>query len=153
QAEFAKRCGRSGKLISEIISGKAPIEPGTALQFERVLGVSAAIWTGMEATYRLRRRRQEESAELADSEGFAAGFAVKDMVRLVFFERPLDAADCVRRILGFFGVGTVRAYQDLYAGRALRYRRSEKVSSSEDAVNVWLRMGEIEADAQTCRDF
>ena len=28
QAEFARRCGRSPKLISEIIAGKAPIEPG-----------------------------------------------------------------------------------------------------------------------------
>ena len=26
-AEFARRCGRSAKLISEIIAGKAPIEP------------------------------------------------------------------------------------------------------------------------------
>ncbi len=33
-AEFARRCGRSPKLISEIMAGKAPLEPGTALQFE-----------------------------------------------------------------------------------------------------------------------
>ena len=32
QAEFARRCGRSPKLISEIIAGKAPLEPQTALQ-------------------------------------------------------------------------------------------------------------------------
>ena len=31
-AEFARRCGRSAKLISEIIAGKAPIEPRTAPQ-------------------------------------------------------------------------------------------------------------------------
>ena len=43
QAEFARRCGRSPKLISEIISGKASLEPATALQFERVLGVDANV--------------------------------------------------------------------------------------------------------------
>ena len=50
-AEFARRCGRSPKLISEIISGKAPIEPRTALQFENTLGVDAGIWLGIEASY------------------------------------------------------------------------------------------------------
>lgn len=53
-AEFARRCGRSAKLISEIIAGKAPVEPKTALQFEKVLGLDASIWLGIEARYRLR---------------------------------------------------------------------------------------------------
>ena len=52
-ADFARRCGRSPKLISEIISGKARLEPGTALQFERVTGVHAGIWLGIESDYRL----------------------------------------------------------------------------------------------------
>ncbi|MYF10489.1 MAG: helix-turn-helix domain-containing protein, partial [Gammaproteobacteria bacterium] len=41
-AELARRCGRSPKLISEIIAGKAPVEPKTALQLERVLGIDAS---------------------------------------------------------------------------------------------------------------
>ncbi len=51
-AEFARRCGRSAKLIGEIVSGKAPVDLGTALEFERVLGVEAEIWLGIEADYR-----------------------------------------------------------------------------------------------------
>ena len=42
-AEFARRCDRSPKLISEIIAGKAPIVPQTAFQFELVLGVSMPV--------------------------------------------------------------------------------------------------------------
>ena len=57
-AEFARRCGRSPKLISEIISGKAPLEPGTALQFEKVLGVDASIWLGIESEYQRHRARK-----------------------------------------------------------------------------------------------
>ncbi len=52
QAEFARQCGYSQKLICEIISGKAALEPATALQFERVLGVDANLWLGIEANYR-----------------------------------------------------------------------------------------------------
>ena len=48
QAEFARRCGRSAKLIGEIIAGKAGIEPQTALQFEKVLGVDTGIWIGID---------------------------------------------------------------------------------------------------------
>lgn len=55
-AEFARRCGCSPKLISEIIAGKASLEPETALQFEKVLGVDASIWLGIEADYQLHAR-------------------------------------------------------------------------------------------------
>ena len=57
-AEFARRCGCSGKLISAIIAGEARLEAKTALQFEEVLGVDARIWLGMEADYQLYRARQ-----------------------------------------------------------------------------------------------
>ena len=56
-AEFARRCGRSTKLIGEIVAGEAPVEPATAFQFEKVLGMSAGVWLGIEADYRLHRER------------------------------------------------------------------------------------------------
>ena len=63
-AEFAHRCGRSSKLISEITSGKASLDPGTARQFEKVLGVDAGIWLGIEFEYRpLRAQEAAASAE------------------------------------------------------------------------------------------
>ena len=51
-ADFASRCGLSPKLLSEIISGEAPLEPETALRFEKVLGVDASLWLGIENSYR-----------------------------------------------------------------------------------------------------
>ena len=67
-AEFARRCGRSAKLISGIVAGKAPVEPTTALQFEKVLGMSVRIWLGIEADYRLH---QERTVEAEDEQGKA----------------------------------------------------------------------------------
>ena len=61
QAELARRCGRSPKLISEIIAGRAPIEPSTALQFEMVLGIDASVWLGIEADYQLFSAREAEA--------------------------------------------------------------------------------------------
>ena len=61
-AAFARRCGRSPKLIGEIVAGEAPIEPGTALQFEKALGLDAHIWLGIESSYRLHEAREAEAA-------------------------------------------------------------------------------------------
>ena len=60
QAEFARRCGCSSKLISEIVAGAAPINPETALQFEKVLGLAASIWLGIESDYRLHQGQAVE---------------------------------------------------------------------------------------------
>ncbi len=72
-AEFARRCGRSAKLIGEIVSGEAPLEPATALQFEKVPGVDASIWIGIESDYRLRRAREFEVDEAEASAEWAKG--------------------------------------------------------------------------------
>ena len=70
QAEFARRCGRSPKLISEIIAGKAPLEANTALQFEQVLGLDADIWIGIESQYRLFLVQEAEAEKMtADADG------------------------------------------------------------------------------------
>ena len=67
-AEFARRCGRSAKFISEIISGKAPVAPETAREFEKVSGVNADIWLGIEKDYqRYRARERSEKDKKATS--------------------------------------------------------------------------------------
>ena len=60
-AEFARRCGRSAELIREIIAGRAPVEADTALRFEKVLGMDASVWLGIEADYRLHLARAADA--------------------------------------------------------------------------------------------
>ena len=67
RAEFARRCGCSPELISEIIAGNAPIEPEIALRFEKALGVGACIWLGMEADYQFHQEREAEARRAASS--------------------------------------------------------------------------------------
>lgn len=89
-AEFARRCGRSPKLISEIIAGKASLEPETALQFEKVLGVDARIWLGVEADYQLHRARETEAAGAADSGAWLKAFPIQELVRRGIIRRSAD---------------------------------------------------------------
>lgn len=144
--ELARRCGRSGKLVAEIVSGKAPVEPETALQLERVLGLPATIWINMEAAYQLNAARQAEKKNLAVSYDWAKSFPLKELADRSLISRHQDRASQVQDLLTFFGVGSVKAceerIQDLLA---VDYRTSPTFSNSVEALAAWLRIGEREA--------
>ena len=100
-AELARRCGRSAKLISEIIVGKAPVEPKTALQFEKVLGVDAGIWLGIEKDYQLHRAREEEAKQVKGAASWATTFPLKELVKQGILGKPSSDADAVSKLLAF----------------------------------------------------
>ena len=153
QAEFARRCGRSSKMISEIISGKAPLEPGTALQFEKVLGVDASIWLGIEADYQLHRARQREAEAASMSAEWLKEFPVKDLIKWGFIQRPSSEVDAMSKVLAFFGVGSAEAWRLQNAKAIVAYRHSKVSESSEKALATWRRVGEHIAESQECADF
>ena len=62
QAELARRAGLTPKLVSEIINGKNPVTPETALKLELVLGLDAEIWLRLQSSwdvFQLRRRERD----------------------------------------------------------------------------------------------
>ena len=152
-AEFARRCGRSAKLVSEIIAGKAPLEPETALQFERVLGMDASVWLNIEASYQLHQAKETEERVLHANAEWASHFPIKDLVKLGLIERPADRADTARKLLVFFGVGTAQAWEQRYSRLAVAYRHSPSFKSSPEALAAWLRFGELAAEQQECAEF
>lgn len=64
-AELARRMGWQPQGICEIISGARSITPETALQLEKVVGVPAHVWIGLEREYQLVKARQGEGASPA----------------------------------------------------------------------------------------
>lgn len=152
-AEFARRCGRSPKLISEIISGKAPIEPRTALQFENVLGVDAGIWLGIEASYRLRLEREAETRRDEEEIAWAKAFPVGELVKRGIVEKPKTNAEKVKAVLTFFGVASVEAWRARQTGMSVAYRHSPSFKSEDEALSTWLRLGELEADRINCPEY
>jgi HTH-type transcriptional regulator / antitoxin HigA len=55
--ELARRMTRPPSKLSPIFKGKKAIAPDTALQLEKVVGVPAHIWLGLELEYRVTRLR------------------------------------------------------------------------------------------------
>ena len=152
-ADFARRCGRSPKLISEIVAGKAPVEPQTALQFEKVTGVAAHIWLGLESDYRLHRAQEAERRKAAKSASWAKRFPVNALVKRRVMDKPSSSAAAVSGLLAFFGVGSVEAWAVKYGAESVNYRHSPSFVSDEYALATWRRLGELEAERQTCAGF
>ena len=152
-AEFARRCGRSPKLISEIIAGKAPLEPVTALQFEKVLDVDASIWLGIESDYRLHLARKAEAEAAAAAEDWCKNFPVQELVKRGCFQSPESNDDAVSRLLAFFRVGSIDAWTERYGHAKAAYRHSPSFKSSKASLATWLRLGELEAARQDCAEY
>ena len=152
-AEFARRCGRSPKLISEIISGKAPLGPKTALEFEKVLGLDARIWLGIESNYQLHRARETENEIASKRARWAESFPIRELVRRRYIQKPESTADAVSELLAFFGVGSIDAWTARYASVNVAYRHSQSFPSDEKALATWLRLGELEAENQKCEEY
>ena len=152
-ADFARRCGRSPKLISEIVAGKAPVEPKTALQFEKVTGVAAHIWLGIEADYRLHRAEEAEARQAGKYAEWAKRFPVSVLVKRGVMDKPPSSAAKVPGLLAFFGVGSRKAWDVKYGARSVNYRHSPSFDSDEYALATWRRLGELEAERQTCAGF
>lgn len=153
QADFARRCGRSPKLISDILAGKAPIEPDTALQFEKVLDLDASVWLNLEASYQLFHARERENKQLEAAVGWYEKFPVKEMIKAGILSRTDNAREGVKSLLGFFGVGSVDAWEAKMGAGAALARHTPNLESNPEAVSVWLRLGELEATEQNCSEY
>ncbi len=152
-AEFARRCGRSPKLISEIIAGNAPIEPKTALQFEKVLGMDAGIWLGMESDYRLHQEREAEVRQAETLASWAKRFPINELVKRGIMRKPSSSAETVSSVLSFFGVASVESWEFRQKKAQLAYRHSPSFKSDESILATWLRLGEIEASRMDCAAY
>jgi HTH-type transcriptional regulator / antitoxin HigA len=145
QSELARRMGRPTKTINEIANGKAAITPETAIQLELTLGVSAAFWNSVEASYRAHLARERADKELASHASWAGSFPIKDLVKHGLITPGDTKASTVAALLRFFQVSTPEAWERHWAAGAAAYRRSPAFEASPFASAAWMRWGEIVA--------
>jgi HTH-type transcriptional regulator / antitoxin HigA len=143
QAELAQRMDRPVQAISEIVSGSKSIVPETALQLERVTGVPAHVWTGLEADYRLILAKQQDEVQIEEQTGLVKEFPYAELAKLGLVEATRNAVSRVRELCRFFGVVSLRqiAEVDDYAPAF----RAGAGTASGNALAAWLRMATLHA--------
>jgi addiction module HigA family antidote len=145
--EAADRLSISVKTISQIINKKAYITPDLAIQFERVLGVSANIWNNMNSNYRLYEARLNETERLEKDVSWIDQFPIKDMKERKFLPDTGNKETLFEALLSFFGVSSPTAW-DKYYKKLLASVCCKKSGAYEDNLPhlaSWIREGEIKA--------
>ncbi|MGE5681256.1 MAG: HigA family addiction module antitoxin, partial [Bacillota bacterium] len=155
--ELAKRMNRPPAKLSQIFNGQKSITPETALQLERVTGVPAHIWTGLETEYRLTLARLQEEKEQESRKKevqLVTKYYYKELVKLGLVESKTNPVEKVVELQKYFGITSllnldgIRRYQILY-----RQANSKKNKVSPEALTAWLRMGEIKAYKIDCLPY
>lgn len=142
QSELANRMGRPAQIITEIISGQKAITADTAIQLERVLGVPAHIWTGLEAEYRLVLALTEDAASVKNDSALSQRFPYAAMAKLKWVAQTRNMEGRVKNLRRFFGVAQLSSVRHVGSyGSAFRLAKNAKSESL--ALAAWLRKGEL----------
>ena len=152
QAEFARLAGLSPKLVSTIISGANPVTADTAIKLERVLGVKAYIWTGIQARWDLFQVRAQ-ATPAPDTKSWLSQFPLNELHSQQWLPDTNDELALVDALLHLFQIGTPQAYEAKVDALAVRHRRSKRFESSHHHVFAWLMLGEHKARQMNLPSF
>jgi addiction module HigA family antidote len=153
QNELADRTGLTAKAINEIVKGKAPITPDTALKLERALGTAAEFWLAREQHYQEFLARERAQAEQASAIEWLKMIPVAELVRCGVLRKLKSKAEQVGECLRFFGVASQSAWQEVYAAPQAAFRRSSAFESHVGPTAAWLRLGELAAQGIRTEPF
>jgi len=142
QKELSERAGLTPKTINEIIKGKNPITPETAIKFERVFGVSARFWNNLELNYQETLARIEAEKRLKIEIKIAERFiCYKEMAKLGWVKKTKDKNEKVKILMNYFGVDSLKFVPEI---QATAFRRSYGSNINKESLAAWLRRGEIQ---------
>ena len=152
--DLAVHLGSDLRFVRELLDGSAVIDGNAANRLAEVLGGTPSFW--------LKRQMHYEQA-LARAVSAVAQTDISKWIGRVPAPGPKLRGNLteergreeVRRRLLFYNVPNLEAWEGRYGGiiEATRFRTSQAFESNDDAVLLWLRQGEIEADLVQTRPW
>ena len=153
QKELAQRTGLTEQTLTRIFKGDQPISYETANRLELVTGVPARMWNNLEAQYREQLAKQEERQRLEADKAWLKTIPIKELIERGHVEPDDDKVNLVRKVLAFFGVCSVQAWQEIWTAPAVAARRSGCFESRQGDAAAWIRQGELQAQQIECAPF
>ena len=153
QAEFARLADLTPKLVSEIIHGKNPVTPETAIKLERVLGLRDYIWLGLQRDWDLHQAREKAMEVAPAQKSWLARFPIRELKAQKLLPDTTSHGSLLDALLRLLGVGDLDAYTAKCRGFAVQHRQSQSFNSSPDHVFTWLMLGEQRARAMNLPIF
>lgn len=147
--EFALRATKPEKTIIAVINGNSSITSEMAISFESVTKIPASFWLRNQALYdeyTVRKKREEDSKASIE---WMKLFPYSEMAKRGWIAAVKTPEERVRNLFEYFGVSTEKAWADYYLNQQLKLAFRISLSSAKDphAMSVWLRQGELQAQA------
>lgn len=151
QRELAARLKRPEQMVSEIVRAKKSITPETALELEKVLGITAQFWINLEALYQMTLAQGEEQDRLAKWIPLLKEFPIAQMQKRGWLPKVRNEIEQVRDLLKFLGVASL---DGAWMETATGFRITGGVGKvSPGALAAWLRKGMQEAEQITSAPY
>jgi HTH-type transcriptional regulator / antitoxin HigA len=143
QVDFAARTGFSAKHVNQVLKGSASLSPDSAVAIERVLGIEAGTWMGLDARWQEHRSRRRRRLELDEYTAWADRFPRSVLVERGFLPDPAASGHPVEDILDLFQVADPAAFERVWlAPLSGGFKRAQKFSIDELATATWLLIAE-----------
>lgn len=153
QAELAERLGRSVPKLNELIKGKAPISKETATRLEYVLGIPASFWLNLERNYQDELLIIGQMEHLKECQEWVSSFPLARMKSWGILPNTRKKAELAEALLKFFRVASPQQWSDIYNGSSLAFKIELRHTTEAQAISVWLRIGELQAEKIKVADF
>ena len=148
--EFAVRVTKPEKTIFAVLNGNSSITTEMAVSFETVTKIPASFWLRKQQMYDeyLVRKKKEEDAK--ESIAWMRLFPYAEMVKRDWIPAAKTPEERVRILFEYFSVNSEKAWADYYLNQQLKLAFRISLSSAKDphAMSVWLRQGELQAQAE-----
>lgn len=153
QRDLARRTALTPKTISEILNGKAPISPTTALAFEKVLQRPAHFWLNLQRQYDEADARQREHSKMEGWQDWLKNFPLKEMKKLQLIPAGGSKTADAAAVLSFLGVSSPDSWRSVWDASGAAFRQTRKFSTSIEAIAAWVRAAEVYASQLPVANF
>lgn len=145
QIDLANKAGVSGKLISDIVNGKALISAELASSLEDIIGGSSDFWLTLCANYQATAETNKK-IEAAEASSIAYKDVVKNTYNTLLKNKMISkvnfAYEKIIELQKFFGVTSLN---DVKRYQAVAFRQSENDKIDHYSLAAWLKCGEYSA--------
>lgn len=147
--EFAARIGYTPKTVNELLRGLCRVTMEMAIYLEYATGISAAGWMDLQRRYEEDLMRKKIKKSFADQSVWRADFPLAELSPRNWVNDLNNKEDAISPLLRFFGVASPKAWKNYYTNASLKVAFRISLAEAQDpfAASVWLRRGEILADA------
>lgn len=153
QIELAARTGLTQKTIGLIVKGTGPITYDTAEKLELALDVPASFWNSREAQYNEVKLRLKQECRLAGEVEWLRSIPTGELIERGYIPEVHDKGQLARRVLKFFGVSSVEAWEAVWHRPQLQFRGGDAHDRKPGYVAAWVRMAELDAERLDCAPY